>query len=90
MVFHFVGSSLHFESALKSIFLLFFFQVEFLLIGATLLTYLGAGRLGPPNLFDHWPTCMGRLGFNSSLVALSGLFSVPFGLSIGREFVNGG
>ena len=31
----------------------------------------------------------GRLGFNSSLVALSGLFSVPFGVSIGREFVNG-
>ena len=31
----------------------------------------------------------GRLGFNSSLVALAGIFSVPFGVHIGREFVNG-
>jgi hypothetical protein len=30
----------------------------------------------------------GRLGFNSSLTALAGLFSVPFGVYIGREFVN--
>jgi hypothetical protein len=191
LVFHFLGSSLNFESALKSIFLLLFFQVEFLLVGAALLTYLGAGRLGPLNLFDQAflgycvVTCFaqtwsifgglspfsnyfllgwvfvlvsikwrafvvsvrtglgmtrirsalvlvpiglaaacnaitedycydnalyhllsvrwiaefgsvpglanlhGRLGFNSSLVALSGLFSVPFGVSIGREFVNG-
>src|ERR1700759_4491908 len=53
MVFHFVGSSLHFESALQSICLLLFFQAEFLLVGAALLTYLGAGRLGPLNLFDQ-------------------------------------
>jgi hypothetical protein len=191
MVFHFVGSALHFESALKSICLLLFFQVEFLLVGASLLTYLGIERLGSLNLFDQAflgycvVTCFaqiwsifgglcpfsnyfllgltlilvsikrrtfvvsvraglaatrirsalvlvpiglaaaynaitedycydnalyhllsirwmadygsvpglanlhGRLGFNSSLVALSGLFSVPFGVSIGREFVNG-
>jgi hypothetical protein len=191
LVFHFVGSSLHFESALKSIFLLLFFQGEFLLVGAALLTYLGAARLSPLNLFDQaflgycvatcfaqtwsifgglcpfsnyfllgwtlvlvsikWPAFVvtvrtgfemtrirsalvlvplglaaaynaitqdycydnalyhllsvrwiadygsvpglanlhGRLGFNSSLVAVSGLFSVPFGVSIGREFVNG-
>jgi hypothetical protein len=31
----------------------------------------------------------GRLGFNSSLVALAGIFAVPFGVSIGREFING-
>lgn len=31
----------------------------------------------------------GRLGFNSSLPALAGVFSVPFGLPIGREFANG-
>jgi hypothetical protein len=182
---------MHFESALKSVFLLLFFQAEFLLVGTALLTYLGAGRLGPLNLFDQaffgycvvtcfaqswsifgglcpfsnyfllggtlvlvsikWPAFVvtirtgfgmtrirsalvlvpiglaaaynaitedycydnalyhllsvrwmaeygsvpglanlhGRLGFNSSLVALSGLFSVPFGVSIGREFVNG-
>ena len=43
LVFHFLASSLHFESALKSIFLLLFFQVEFLLVGAALLTYLSAG-----------------------------------------------
>jgi len=30
----------------------------------------------------------GRLGFNSSLGALAGLFSVPFGEPIGREFAN--
>src|SRR6201995_301142 len=191
MVFHFVGSSLHFESALQSICLLLFFQAEFLLVGAALLTYLGIGRLGPLNLLDQaflgycvvtcfaqtwsifgglcpfsnyfllglvlalvsikpqafvvsvrtglavtrirsalvtvpiglaaaynaitedycydnalyhllsirWMAEYGsvpglanlhaRLGFNSSLVALAGLFSVPFGVSIGREFVNG-
>jgi hypothetical protein len=31
----------------------------------------------------------GRLGFNSSLAALAGIFAVPFGISIGREFING-
>ncbi|MBV9300386.1 MAG: hypothetical protein JO066_15595 [Verrucomicrobia bacterium] len=31
----------------------------------------------------------GRLGFNSSLVALAGILSVPSGINIGREFVNG-
>ena len=31
----------------------------------------------------------GRLGFNSSLGALAGIFSVPFGEPIGREFANG-
>jgi hypothetical protein len=31
----------------------------------------------------------GRLGFNSSLTALAGIFSVPFGVPIGREFANG-
>jgi hypothetical protein len=30
----------------------------------------------------------GRLGFNSSLAALAGIFSVPFGEPIGREFAN--
>ena len=30
----------------------------------------------------------GRLGFNSSLNALAGIFSVPFGEPIGREFAN--
>ena len=30
----------------------------------------------------------GRLGFNSSLGALAGIFSVPFGEPIGREFAN--
>jgi hypothetical protein len=31
----------------------------------------------------------GRLGFNSSLGALSGILGVPFGEAIGREFANG-
>jgi hypothetical protein len=31
----------------------------------------------------------GRLGFNSSLAPLAGIFSVPFGLPVGREFANG-
>jgi hypothetical protein len=31
----------------------------------------------------------GRLGFNSSLAAMAGIFAVPFGVSIGREFING-
>lgn len=30
----------------------------------------------------------GRLGFNSSLSSLAGLFGVPFGLRLGQEFVN--
>jgi hypothetical protein len=191
MVFHFLGSSLHFKSVLESIFLLLFFQLEFLLVGAAFVAYLGTRQVGPLNLFDQAfigycvVTCFaqtwsifgglspfsnyfllglvlvlvsikrrafvvslraglavtrirsalvlvpiglaaaynaitedycydnalyhflsirwmaefgsvpglanlhGRLGFNSSLVALSGLFSVPFGVSIGREFVNG-
>ena len=33
--------------------LLGFFQVEFLLVGATFLAYSGTGRLGPLNLFDQ-------------------------------------
>src|ERR1700733_9494499 len=53
MVFHFVGSALHFGSALQSICLLLFFQFEFLLVGSTLLTYLGIERLGTLNLFDQ-------------------------------------
>lgn len=176
---------------LRSLLLLVFFQVEFLLVGATFLAYSGTGRLGPLNLFDQaflgygvvtgfaqaWSifhglrpisnyfllggtlilaiikwrgfvdslrlgvgitlfrsalvlapiglasaynaltadycyddalyhllsvrwiaeygsvpglaNLHGRLGFNSSLVALAGIFSVPFGVHIGREFVNG-
>jgi hypothetical protein len=186
-----VGSSIHFETVLRSILLLLFFQVEFLLVGATFLAYSGAGRFGPLNLFDQafvgycvvtafaqvwsifsglypisnyfllggtlilamikWRSLVdsvcngvgvtrirsvlvlvpiglaaaysalasdvcydnslyhhlsvrwvaeygsvpglanlhGRLGFNSSLAALAGLFSVPFGVHIGGEFVNG-
>ena len=176
---------------LESTLLLLFYQVEFMLVGATFLAYAGAGRFGPMNIFDQaflgycivttfaqiWSIfsglypisnyfliggtlilailkrrctadslCMGlgvtrfrtalllvpiglavaynaitidfcydnelyhllsvrwlaeygsvpglanlhgRLGFNSSLTALAGIFSVPFGVSFGREFVNG-
>ena len=37
----------------ESILLLVFFQVEFLLVGATFLTFSGVGRLGSLNLFDQ-------------------------------------
>ena len=53
LLFNFLGSSLHFESALESFLLLLFFHAEFLFVVATILVYSGAGRFGSFNLFDQ-------------------------------------
>jgi hypothetical protein len=48
-----VGSSIHFATVLKSILLLLFFQVEFLLAGATFLSYCEPRRFAGLKLFDQ-------------------------------------